>query len=349
MTLDEELLEAGARRRLQPAVWAVLAGVGVVVVAVLAGWPPGSTVSGEPVARPSSLHPPGGVTGIVVSPDAPAVEQDGRILVFNGGTVMATDLHGVSNATAFVGGLPDDVTLYPDPQHHQVFLVSLPALAISAYTTPSGVTGITADGDGERGTGAAPLDGRLYVTTADTLQWFQFGNNGFEANSVDGRYGTLAAADPSRHRLLMTVQDGNGFGLRAQSPDGSPATGSTPLPYTKGSVVVTGDGQIWAAGFSGSGAVLDRLDPTTLRVELRSPAADRLGPGAIVVGVGQHVLLVRSGSGGDALWCVDAATGAPLREWSSVPGAIALGPDGGYALTQIGSPPQQLTDSNCVG
>jgi hypothetical protein len=62
--------------------------------------------------------------------------------------------------------------------------------------------------------------------------------------------------------------------------------------------------------------VLQQLDPDTLRPVAASPLAGELGPGALVVAAGTRSLWVRSGGGGDSLWCLDPASGASLQRWS---------------------------------
>jgi hypothetical protein len=192
--------------------------------------------------------------------------------------------------------------------------------------------------------GGALLDGRFYVTTDRGVGSLNDQDGSVSWTPVRG--GWSVTADPTRHRLLLVDLDGDHASVRAQRPSDPRPEAQATLPFSKGWVVVAGD-QIWAAGYGDHGAVLDRLDPKTLRVVARSPVAAQLGPGAIVVGAGLQALLVRSGSGGDGLWCVDAHTGGLAATWSSVPGGVALGLDGGYQIASTTGPPQLLTGNIC--
>lgn len=77
-----------------------------------------------------------------------------------------------------------------------------------------------------------------------------------------------------------------------------------------------------------------------------SPLEGTLGAAALIVASGQRVFWVRSGSGGDDLWCVNAATGRVAQHWN-LTGAVAS--TAGTAVIATGTGAAALHLSGCAG
>lgn len=355
--VPEELLDVGPprrpRRRMLVAV--VVAGTVLLVAGILASVLRGGGHAAHPGAQlthpefvtgPAVVVTPGLSVSVDIPSSAPAVEVDGTVVAAAGGRLWWQLLDGTLSSSSDIDEA-DGYSLVADPAQHRVWALlnrSRPEIVVASSTGPA--RQFTFDMPGLAG--AAVLDGQLYVTTDTGVSGVDTAGFGYSTRATPVRGGWGIAADPSRHRLLLMDSTGGQATLRAQRPTDARPEAQAALPIGKGSVVVVG-GDIWAAGYGTDGAVLARLDPASLRVVAVSPAADELGPGAEVVGVGRHVLLVRSGGGGDGLWCVDARSGAIDEKWSSVPGAVAAGPDGGYELTGTRDAPKLLTGGRCPG
>jgi hypothetical protein len=155
------------------------------------------------------------------------------------------------------------------------------------------------------------------------------------------------AVDRARQRLVLF----DVAARRVVSYD--PATGalrrSPKLPIGKGNVLVDGAGRVWVGGYrfaGGGGAWLARLAPTTLQPIDSSPLADQLGPGAVLVASGIRVIWVRSGAGGDDLWCVDGRTGRAEQHWRI--GGVVTSTAGTAAVDVVGRV-QPLQLHGCAG
>lgn len=344
---------SGRRFLRQPiAVSALVLLVALVVAGVLAsvlrggGSKPAAAPTHPAIISVAEQPPP---TAIDIPSESPAVELDGQLTTVFAGRLWWTSLDGVSSGASSIDA-SDGYLLVPDLAQHRVWVL-LPGMTqaeIVAVSTRDSRRQFAFDFSPGL-SGGAILDGRLYASSTHGVSAVQSSGFGYSTQITPLRGNWSMAADPSRHRLLLTDLSGATASVRAQRPTDPHPEAQATLPFGKGWVVVTGGGQIWAAGYGNHGAVLARLDPTTLRVVAQSPAAAQLGPGAIVVGTGRESLLVRSGAGGDGLWCVDARTGAVDEAWTAAPGAIAIGPDGGYEFASTGEPPRLLTGGRCPG
>lgn len=189
--------------------------------------------------------------------------------------------------------------------------------------------------------GAAAMDGHLYVTSGGNLLDIASRGEPRMLRVVGAGAGVGAiAADSDRSRLLI-LDYGFPSHVWVYRPGQSVAMRSRArLPVGKGSIAVVGGG-IWIGGFTSGSATLWRLDPASERAVDVSPLAAELHPGAVIVAAGQHVFWVRSGGGGDDLWCVSAATGREAQHWT-VSGAVAstagiavIGTDSGAAALPL--------------
>ncbi|MGI8761739.1 MAG: hypothetical protein ACR2LF_10700 [Jatrophihabitantaceae bacterium] len=193
--------------------------------------------------------------------------------------------------------------------------------------------------------GAAVLDGHLYLATTQGV--FDITGASRQATQLiapAGRYFSVSA-DPTRHRLAFFGHNGE-----AQFVTYDPSTRKlgafvAGAPFGRGSLVVV-DATIWAGGYGPHGAVLDRLDPATLRPVAGGPLAAHLGPGAVLVATGTSDFWVRSGAGGTALWCVDGRTGRALQSWQ-LSGPITSAT--GIAFRAQGTQPARLPLGACRG
>lgn len=163
--------------------------------------------------------------------------------------------------------------------------------------------------------GAAALGADLYLVTDNAVIDVPLSGTPVGVPRLTSQYMSIAA-DRTRHRLVLF----DVASRRAVSYD--PATralrGGPKLPIGKGDVLVDSAGHVWAGGYrfsSGGGAWLARLDARTLRPIATIPLADQLGPGAQLVASGSAVIWVRSGAGGDDLWCVDGRSGRAAQHW----------------------------------
>jgi hypothetical protein len=193
---------------------------------------------------------------------------------------------------------------------------------------------------------AAALGGHLYATSGKTL--VDVAPDGAPRSvPVPGTSGLWAiAADPTRSRLI--ILDG-GFPTHVWSYRSGAGVQAIPgaLPFGKGSIAVTKHA-IWVGGFAQHGAVLDRLDPTSLRAVLASPIAARLGPGAVLLSGGTRDVWVVAGDGRSGVWCVDGQSGEGAQFWPLTLRAVAAD-DHGLVAVIDGKVLPLLLNGGCVG
>jgi hypothetical protein len=150
---------------------------------------------------------------------------------------------------------------------------------------------------------------------------------------LGGAVGPLAV-DLTRHRLIA-MDLGYPTDLWTYRPGQLPVEAAQPLDINEGTVAVV-DGAIWVAAYAGSGgrgAMLERLNPRTLRPMFRADARP-FGSRAAIVGNGAHVLWVQPGTvGATLLACVGAQTGRVEQHWR-LPNvaAVTSGQDGALAV-----------------
>jgi hypothetical protein len=119
-------------------------------------------------------------------------------------------------------------------------------------------------------------------------------------------------------RLLAVVSDTSAKAVDVRT---GKQVASTALWLGKTSLVVTGDDQVWAAGYSTDQPTVLHLDPATLGVLGGSAASQGSGVGAIAW-AGSSVVWVRNGSD-EGLSCVRASDGVVERRWDAVQGPVA--------------------------
>lgn len=193
-------------------------------------------------------------------------------------------------------------------------------------------------------TAAAVLDGHLYL--APTQGLYDVSPQSVIPTLLAKPAGDYFAitADPARHRILLFGNVGK-FEFVSYVPSTGAMAVSRSAPFSKGGLTVV-DGAIWAGGYGQSGAVLARLDPSTLQPTLNSPLAPKLGPGANIVATGTQDFWVRSGAGGDTLWCVDGRDGRPLQSWQ-LAGPVTSSTGVAYVAGSTGA--SRLTLTACRG
>jgi hypothetical protein len=354
----EDALDPGAHRPIPR--WVIgLTGLGIAVVVVLAltlsssGAPgaapssavpaPSVTTEMDPVGPTQVVFPPPdrlpvgpGVDGTTTVPygpiEAAAFDESGRLELLSPEHLTVLDHTGTvvgDYDMPGVGGSPQTVPWHLVPVGERLWAVggdgtgtqlieleSPPTVSILRRTSlPVPVTDVA----GYRGT--------LYLATGNAV--YRVPSGASRPALVPGLSAYSIAADPSRQRLLVLGSTARRASLRAYYPSGGasrPVVNSVPL--VKGSLRVSGS-TIWLGGFGPYGAVLTRLDPTTLRAIAPSPLSASFGPGALLVGTGGSVLWVRGGGGGDDLWCV-AASGTAAQHWSGVSGSVASRPGAAF-------------------
>ena len=182
---------------------------------------------------------------------------------------------------------------------------------------------------------AAALGGHLYRARARGLADIAPGAD--RPRIIAGVSGYIAsvAADPRRARLLALVLS-KGATIRQVTVAGTVLGEQASVPVGGGMLRVTGDGTIWIAGFGSAidGAVVVRLDATTLRPRLGSPVAGRLGPSSWIDAAGEHDVWIRSGGDGEGLWCVDGRSGSILQYWPRVHGAVSSRDGAAFVLSE---------------
>jgi hypothetical protein len=194
--------------------------------------------------------------------------------------------------------------------------------------------------------GAAALDGTLYLTVGNNLvrvpprgrpERVAHESAPLDAIVTDSARGGLLMAGLGAPTRLWRITPHRHGRVHVAAP--------AELSAVKPSLAVA-NGAIWIAGYAHRGAVLMRLDPTTLKPIAKSPLRRQLGPGAVLVAGGVRDVWVRSGGEDPDLHCIDGAAGHPLQRWA-ISGPVSSG--GGTALvgTADGAIPLQLL--NCSG
>lgn len=362
----EDVLELGLRRRIPRWVLLVAASLAAALVVAVAvsrhdsGHPAAVVSRSSSPSSSSSLLPQSAVgSRLPLSSTAPAVDvaMSGRTTwVLQPGRITALDdltsRRAVGSFTADLSGPNSTPVLLVDPSFGTLWLViqgSSPGrvLEFNAFTL-SQRSASTLDTINS----AAALNGHLYLTTGAHL--IDIAPGSAPRNLATGRASGLFAviADPTqraRPRLLI-LDLGFPSHVWTYRPGGKLTKTSAPLPFGKGSIAVAG-GQIWVGGFGQTGAVLMHLAagasaPNDLTAVGVSPLTGGLGPGALIVGSGQHVFWVRSGAGGDDLWCVDADTGRVDQHWN-LSGAVASTSGTAVIATNTGAAPLHL--AGCAG
>lgn len=358
---DEELLTVGpgdsGRRRtvLVVAVLVVVAGLALgIVVSNRAGHHPHAVNSPHPSAPPPSAAPPSGVPVGAGSADTPALLMNGFVYIIREGLLyMHAATRPIINETV-VGRFrrPDAAyLLVGDAAHRRIWAVQTIEPSWTAYEYDA-ATLEQLDARGANGSvaGAAVLGGDLYVNT-DVGVVRDVGRAARRLESTGIRGGRAIAADPGRGRLLLLDLDGANAQIRGQSSTSHTIVAARAPVLVKGDIAVVG-GHIWVGGFGERGALLYQLDPRSLRRLGASPLEAALGPGAVIVASGAHDFLVRSGGGGDQLWCVDGRSGAVRQTWAHVGDPVVLGGDGPgprvYTLDS-GFTPRPLAGAGCRG
>jgi hypothetical protein len=193
---------------------------------------------------------------------------------------------------------------------------------------------------------AAAMSGHLYATSGREL--IDVPPRGaartIPVAHMPGAVGQLVA-DPARSRLLM-LGDADPTHIWAYRP-GRGLTRTTRLPLANASIAVT-EQAIWLAGYADNAAVLQRLDPATLRPVLTDSLYAPFKPGAVLLAGGTRDLWLVTGGIHPSLWCVDDRNGARAQSWPMAPQAVAASSDGVVALNGTRIVPLAL-DAGCTG
>jgi hypothetical protein len=350
----EDVLDLGRPPRVPR--WAYLAG-GLLAAAVIAGVTVAFAVgSPGPPAAPASTPPPSNAAADHGGPaDADDVLVLGRYLFRLAPDVLyRTDAAAApgAQATLPISGLDalgpaSSYHLIGDAAAHLVWLVGYGGAPTTLLAVDTDTMAVRARVNWPQAVnGAAALNGDLYVLTANAVVDVTVTRSPVDVTHLPGQYMTITA-DPARHRLLLL--DENSLSPVSYEPVTHAVRSGPRLPFGKGDLLADGAGRVWAGGYgfaTGEGAVLDRLDPLTLRPVASSPLAGQLGPGAQLVASGSAVIWLRSGAGGDDLWCVDGRTGRPAQHWK-VAGVVASRT--GYAVVDTVGMVQRLTLRGCPG
>jgi hypothetical protein len=356
--IADDVLDLGRRPRIPR--WAFFVGgllVAVLVAGVVVALGDGSPGSPTSPTSPTSTAPP---RNVAADGDSGAADADDVLVLGRFLFRLASDALYRTDAAASPGaqttlpisgldalGPAASYHLVGDDAAHLVWVIGYGGapttlLAVDAETMavrtrvtwPQGVQA------------AAALDGQLYLVTYNAVVDVPLSGQPTAIASLDSQYMSVTA-DPGRGRLLLF----DVVSLSAVSYD--PATRAVrsgpKLPFGKGDVLVDGRGRVWAGGYrftTGGGALLVRLDPRTLRPIASSPLVGKLRPGTQLVASGSSVIWVRSGAGGDDLWCVDGRTGRPAQHWhrSGVVTSRA-----GYAVTDVAGQLHPLALHGCRG
>jgi hypothetical protein len=358
---DELLTTRGMPRWVQwvagVGVAALLGGLVIVKTGSSSSDPATSTpASTPPIVAPVSV-PPVAVAGTdpvrlpIASPAADVVTAAGDTWVLQRHTVLR--LHNGRWRAVTGNGVDADVAetrLVLDGPAHQLWVVVLgaPNTILQAFDTRTLhlVTSITWF---REVSAAAALRGSLLFADAAGLYRLH-ADGAVTPITVPGNREVLdIVADPLRDRVLMLVWSAPGVEL--WQADGTSATlvarGMTSL--VKGHLGVTESGQIWLAGFADTGAaVLDRLDPGTLRVVQVSSLAGQVGPGALLLAAGTDSLFIGSGNGARKLWCIEGRDGAPVQHWPVFTERVASSSGTAYAASGGGLVRLDLSPG-CIG
>jgi hypothetical protein len=352
-----DVLEYGRRRRPPRWVWLVAAALVVALVVAVAVFRHGSRHL-RAAKRPSTsvsvaAPPPVGSALPLASPSA-ALDvwaSAGEVWVLQPGRLtLLDDLTSLRAAGSFTLGRAD-------PDSRTVMVVD-PAFGVLWVVVEGGTASrvlefnaFTLDESREltlpKISGAAALRGHLYLTSGVRLIDIPWGAAPHTvATAPAGTSLGSIAADPTRSQLLL-IDYGSPTHLWIWQPGHALTLTTAPLAFAKGTIAVA-HGQVWVAGYGQSGAALLHLaasanDLTPVDI---SPLSGGLGPGALVVASGQQVLWVRSGAGGDDLWCIDADTGRDLQHWN-LDGAVTSTAGTAVIATSSGARPLHL--SGCPG
>lgn len=187
---------------------------------------------------------------------------------------------------------------------------------------------------------AAALDGHLYLAAVNAVvDVVSATAEPTTVAALSGQYSDVVA-DPTRSRLVLAGDD-HGDYLQTYEPASGQASGTVPQSFAKIGLQVV-DGAIWAGGFGPHGAVLARLDASTLRPVAFSSLSPQLAAGDLLVAAGTDVLWVRRGGDADGLWCLSAATGDQLEYWQDQ-GAVASTHGAAFVAQRDGPLPLELT------
>lgn len=350
---QDDVLDLGRRRRLPRWTimigWAAVTALVVTVVVARAG-------SSDHGARPSPANSGPVLTEPLGGPVSADLAIEGRYLFeFSQGALYRTDIGAGGSLTAdgvlAVTGL--DLTLesatfhlVADASTHRIWMLTYGA-------APATVVEFDAQSLTEVGRllwpsevhAAAAFGGHLYLAATNAVVDIASAKGApTTIGALTGQYSSIVA-DTARSRLLLFGED-HGPRVSSYTPAGGRSARGPAAPFGKGGLLVVGS-SIWAAGYGDTGAVLARLDPGTLRPVAFSELSPQLGPGAIAVAAGAHVLWVRAGGiGDDALWCVSATTGDQLQYWQYA-GAVASTRGAGFVAQRDG--PLSLQLSGCPG
>jgi outer membrane protein assembly factor BamB len=240
------------------------------------------------------------------------------------------------------------VRLVLDPQADRMWLVVLQTPHGAVVEFDLALHRLRTTWSGAAISAAAALDGHLYLATAEGIADVAPGAREPVALPAIAGDVTDLAADRTRSRIVGLALGGlQGARVLQFTPGSRPILARRALPFAKGELAVTGDGAIWAGGYGATGAVLVRLDPASLQVTAYSEVATELGPGAQLVAAGDGAVWVRSGAGGNALYCIDGRTGGSQQVWSSAPGAVASA--AGVAYLATGAAAVHLPLDRCPG
>jgi hypothetical protein len=343
----DDVLTLG-RRRVPLWAWVVAGAVVVALVAVAivsrpsAHHPVASPSSSPSVASLPAAEPRAALAVAVAGGTTWVLRDDGRILMLD------SDLRP-ARTTAQVP-IADGTTPYPTPR----LLVDAPAgllwvvyegaarnevLELDARTLlPVRILGMAAVRS------AAVLSGHLYLISGGQL--VDVPRTGaprdLGTSPTGGFYGV--AADTSHARVLATD---SGFPTRVwtYTPGGRLTRTATRIAMGKGTIAVA-DGHAWIGGYAPDHAILGPLPAGASSVVHNVPLATMLGPGAVLVAAGEHVVWVRDGGVGSQLWCVDAETGQAVQQWS-IDGDVAS--TVGVAVVATTTGPQRLDLRACRG
>jgi hypothetical protein len=350
---DEEVLDARPRSRWLVVLLAAVVAAVVVRVVVSTHHSRPRALRPVPAATPTRAPTPNArpVAGAAVtSMDLVTATVGDTVYALDAGVLVTVDLDDGQRFVVHANrgdAMDGAYALLADPDHQRLWLVRAhdDEIDVSWFdTTTLAQTGRQVDRG--RLEAAAVLDGRLYLSTS---RGFRVLSQTEEVPAIPRPIlpaADLMAADPVRHRLLLGRITAGPVWLFAQRPAARSPEVRRHAPFGKGQLEVAG-GLIWAAGFGAHGAVLQRLDPRTLRPQSHSPLERALGPGALIVQADRRHLLVRSGGGGDALWCVDARTGGVKHYWPRVTGTPVLSDGGVFALV-AGEPLARLDSAGCT-
>jgi hypothetical protein len=356
----DEVVELGSRRAPR---WVI----GAVCAVALAG------IVGAVTARRESPHgsAPQARTGLSPSlaPALPALDSElGKVLPLDAKPVL--DVAVSSNRTWILQSrqlvrLPGhhrvgvrgvvftdvmgEARLVLDAQADRIWLVALDTPRGAVVEFDLALRRLRTTSSGAAISSAAALDGHLYLATAGGIADLAPGARAPAALPAIAGDVTELAADRTRSRIVgLALGELPGARVVEFTPGGGrPLLAPHALPFAKGELAVTGDGAIWAGGFGPTGAVLVRLDPASLDVAAYSQVAAELGPGARLVAAGEGAVWVRSGAGGNALYCLDSRTGGSRQVWSSAPGVVAS--SGGVAYLATGAAAVHLPLGSCAG